>query len=162
MKHARDNIRLVMCELLEMGQSIRNFEESQSIAPREVRDDASCESCANRLEQRVVQCLFDGFECLIIALPNADRHQCAAAELHYLANVGKVHIYQPGLCDQFRDPLDALTQDIICQLESQVKRQRPRGNLQQAVIGDGDQCIRVRLQPRQSFTGIILSPADFE
>jgi hypothetical protein len=47
--------------------------------------------------------------------------------------MGEIHIDQAWLCHQFRNTLDTLPQDIICQLESQVEGQVARRNLQQAV-----------------------------
>ena len=105
------------------------------VAPSMLIDSSSgwCSACSTALQR------------LILTFANANRHQRAAAHLHHLADMGKVDVDQPGLGDQLGDALDALAQNIICQVEGQIEGQVARGNLQQAVIGDGDQRIGMGL-----------------
>jgi hypothetical protein len=54
--------------------------------------------------------------------------------------MGKINVDQAGLSDEFGNPLDALTKDIICQPEASSS-DRSFGGFSESVIGNSDERI---------------------
>ena len=162
MSDAQHDFRLRPDLRLDLEQNFADFHQCQIIPTGEVGDDAGGVVERDALQQRVMHGLLDGLVGLIATLSLPDGHQRAAAQLHQAADVGEVDVDQPRFSDQFGDALDSLAQYIIRQAEGDFHRQVAWGDVQQAVVGDGDQGVSVRAQVCQSQGSVALPAAHLE
>ena len=102
------------------------------------------------LEQRRGDRFFGGEHRPALAGAHADPEQRPAGVGHDRAHVGEVEVDHGGQGDQVGDPLHALAQDVVGDLEGLDHRGLLVEHLEQAVVGDDDQRVDLggeRLDP---------------
>ncbi len=90
---------------------------------------------------------------LVVPLAMTDGHQRCTAFGHDGPHIGKVEVDQTGHGDQLGNALDALAQYIIGHAERLLDAGPSVDDLQQAVVGDGDEGIHLLLEGRDAFFG---------
>src|SRR5215212_3290294 len=90
----------------------------------------------------------------VLAAGLADAHQRRAGLAHGRPHVGEVEVDQPGDGDQVGDPLHALEQHLVGQLERVQHRGGALGHLEQAVVGDDDEGVDLLLEALDALVGL--------
>ena len=130
-----------------------DLEEAHVFPAFDVEDDR-----AGAFDRHIQQRAFDRpAGCLarpIFACAPTDRHQGGAAVLHDRLDVGEVQVNQTRDGDQLADPLDALAQDVVCHAEGLFDTGGLACNLQEPVVGDGDQGVDRALQGLDRVFGV--------
>jgi hypothetical protein len=81
---------------------------------------------------------------------------------HDRANVGEVEVDDPGHGDQIRDPLHALTEDVVRHPKRVRQRRLLLDDLQQAVVLDHDQRVDLLCELGDAGLGLLGTPAPLE
>ena len=105
------------------------------------------------IQKRAVNGFLRGFLCPIFAAGAANCHKRRATVLHNRAHIGKVQIDQTGHCNQFTDALNTLAQHIIGHRKGLTDSRLFVQNVEESVVGDGNQRIHIFPQPDHSCLG---------
>ena len=93
---------------------------------------------------------------------DADAHQRRAGVAHDRAHVGEVEVDDAGDGDQVGDPLDALAQDVVGELERLGERRLLLDHLQQSVVLDHDQRVDLVGELVDADLGLLRAPPSLE
>ena len=96
------------------------------------------------------------------AVRHADPEQRPAGVGHDRPHVGEVEVDHRGQRDQVGDPLDALAQDVVGDLEGLDHRGLLVEHLEQAVVGDDDQGVDLGGQLLDALVGLVAAAVALE
>ena len=97
-----------------------------------------------------------------VARAHADAEQRVAGVAHRRAHVGEVEVDHPRERDQLGDPLDALAQDVVGDLEGLDHRRRLGEDGQQALVRDDDQRVDLGAERLDALLGLAAATAALE
>jgi len=137
---------------LDDGGSLIDIEQRQVRATGHIEQDA-----ASAVNGDVQQLAGDGHlgrnPGFVFTAGMTHSHQGRAAFGHDRLDIGKIQVDQTGDGDQFGNALDALAQHIISNAEGILQAGALVHNLQQSIVGDNNQRVRMFLQPVDAILG---------
>ena len=143
---AEDDVRVVRRRLAYDLRGLVDLEQRQVLATRDGEEDAARADELGIDERRAQRALRRLAGAALRGLRVADPHQGRAGVRHHGADVREVEVDQAGHRDQVADPLDALAEHVVGDLEGVDHRRRAVEHLQQAVVRDHDHGVARRAQ----------------
>ena len=134
---AEDDVGLVRRRLAHDLGRLVHLDEREIVAARDREQDAACADDL-RVDERRAQRALRSLSRAVLSGRVADSHERGAGVLHDRSDVGEVEVDEAGGRDQVTDPLDALAQHVIRDLERVDHRRRAVEHLEESVVGDDD------------------------
>ena len=92
--------------------------------------------------------------CLITACSNANAHMSIACIRHNRLNIGKVKVYKSGYIDKLGNALNALTENIVRNVEGVFKGNLLLRNELKALVGDNNKAVHLLTESRNTRLGL--------
>ena len=135
---AEDDVRLGIRRGVDDLRGLVHLEQRQVRSTGD-REENTARAVDGLLEQRRHDRLTSGIGRARLAGAVADAHKGRSGVGHDRLHVGEVEVDETGHGDEVADALHALAQDVIDDAERVAHRRALLDDLQQPVIGDGDQ-----------------------
>src|SRR3989442_4990208 len=158
---AEDDVGIPVGRLLDDLGGLRDFQQPH-VQPAGHVDQHAPGALHRCFEQRTADRRLGRADGAVLAAGDADADQCRPGFVHDRPHVGEVQVDEPGHRDQIGDALHPLPQHVVGDAKRLHDGGRAIDDLQQPVVGDGDQRIHLLLDVARTLVGGLRAPASLK
>ena len=136
--------------------------QSETFAGRDVDENALGALDGSVVQQGTAHRAGGGRYRPIRPFPQAGPHQSQSSAAHDGLDIGEVQIDEPGHIDEVGDSLNRLAEDVVGIGEGVGQRRAGSQSIQQPLVGNRDDRVRVLLQFLQTPLRLLRSPSALE